>query len=379
MNAASAWWRRVLVADAGELAPGRGARGTESYLLLPTPSDPRVVADVASGPAVAEALRRFAAARSLPAVVGSAVAALSPVVSKVAPSWTVEMDGDAASLRTHLSEALGRDVLLSIAVGPPRPNRKPVVRCWSGNQLIAVAKLGPDPHTEAMVRNEAEWLQRLTADPIDGVRTPDVLHHGRYGDSELLVMSVLPLVSDAGVPFAEVPGDRLAEFVDRHRADISGLAGSPWWTDLATRLADVADPVVRAALERSADDPAAADIATSAWHGDWSPWNVGRSTTGEWCIWDWERTTLGVPVGFDQLHLHHQYGDGLDAAGPALARAGVDGGHVPLVRRLYLLELTARHAESSSLDGDRHRIVLQLLEADAEGRGDTVARVEGAS
>lgn len=379
MNAASAWWRRVLVADNGELVPGRGARGAESYLLLPTPSDPRVVADATSGPAVAEALRRFAAARSLPGVVGSVVATCSPVVAKVAPSWSVDMAGESASLRTHLSEALGRDVLLSIAVGPPRPNRKPVIRCWDGDRMIAVAKLGPDPHTEAMVRNEAEWLQRLTAEPIDGVRTPDVLHHGRYGDSELLIMSVLPLISDAGVPFADVPGDRLAEFVNRHRADATGLSGSPWWVDLSTRLADVSDPVVGAALERSADDPSADAIATSAWHGDWSPWNVGRSTSGDWCIWDWERTTMGAPIGFDQLHLHHQYGDGLDSAGPALRRLGVDDAHLPLLRRLYLLELTARHAESSSLDSDRHRIVRQLLGADAEGRGGTVARVEGAS
>lgn len=289
------------------------------------------------------------------------------------------MENGTSSLRTHLSEVLEREVLLSIAVGPPRPNRKPVIRCWEGDRLLAVAKLGPDLHTEAMVRNEARWLQRLTDAPIEGVRTPEALHHGRYGDSELLVMSVLPLVSDAGVPFADVPDDRLAEFVHRHRIDTAGLSGSPWWTELSTRLANVSDPVVRAALERCGNDPAAESIVTSAWHGDWSPWNVGRSTDGAWCIWDWERTTTGVPIGFDQLHLHHQYGDGLESATSSLDRLGVDTAHVALLHRLYLLELTARHAESFSLDSDRHRIVLQLLGADAEGRGGTVARVEGAS
>lgn len=379
MSSSSNWWRRVLVADAGRLDTARRAHGAERYVLLPTPGDPRVVADADSTPAVAEALRRFAAARSLPGIVGSTVGRLAPIAAKAAPGWALTMEPGRLSLREHLSEALGREVRLSIAVGPPRPNRKPVIRCWVGDELIAVAKLGPDPHTEAMVRNEAAWLQRLADEPIDGVRTPEPLHHGRYGDSELLVMSVLPLVSDAGVPFDQVPADRLAIFVDRHHSADRGLGASSWWAELQSRLASLGDHVVSDAIERARTDSAAGELETSAWHGDWSPWNVGRSTDGRWCIWDWERTTLGVPIGFDQLHLHHQYGSGLDAADSVVERLGIDRSHLPLLRRLYLLELAARHAESGSLQSDRHQTVLQLLREDAEGRTGTEARAEGAT
>ncbi len=377
MTDQNGWWTKVLLAGNGHLS-AKG-EGTERYVLLPKASDPRVVVDASSTPALREALRRFALARSLPNQVGQAAALLSPMARTVAPAWRVTPAAGHPTLREHLANALDADVRLSIAVGPPRPNRKPVVRCFDGARLVAVAKLGPDPHTAAMVRNEAEWLGHLAANPIAGVITPDLLHHGQFGDSELLVMSVLPLVSDAGVPFDEVPNDRLDVFIERGCEGKAGLEASTWWDKLQQRLSTLDDAVVKSAIGRVTADTAGDALALGAFHGDWSPWNVGRSTDGRWCIWDWERTTTGVPIGLDQLHLHHQYGEGLAGAGAALELLGVTEEQVPLLHRLYLLELVARHAESDSLKSDRHATVLQLLAAEVEGRGDAASGAQGAS
>jgi len=229
-------------------------------------------------------------------------------------------------------------------------NRKPVVRCYVDDRLVAVAKLGPDDHTGPLVDNEAHWLAVLEADPIDGLRTPTLLHHGRYGASALVVMSALPLESDAGVAFDQMPDELLARFTARYRSD-GALASSPWFAGLHRRCAGVTDDVVRSAWNffAEADD---SEFAFEAWHGDWSPWNLGRTRAGEWCLWDWERTAIGVPRGFDQVHRHVHYGTGLDAARTALTAVGVSEDRVEPTIGLYLLELAARLIEGHAWKAD---------------------------
>ena len=43
-----------------------------------------------------------------------------------------------------------------------------------------------------------------------------------------------------------------------------------------------------------------------SWHGDWAPWNMGyRDDIVQ--LWDWERFSSPVPIGFDAIHFAAQH------------------------------------------------------------------------
>lgn len=353
------WWTSVLAGPGGDLFAGSS---NEQYLILPKPSDPRVVVDRNEPDAVQDAIDRMISSRTGFGPARALAGGASSLMARRKPSWLVEAGASKMTLREHLSDVLNTEVRISVSVGPPRPNRKPVVRCYAKTGLLAVAKLGPEPHTAAMVTNEGRWLDVMTANPLPGVVTPPMLHLGEYGDSSLLVMGALDLESDLGLDFADVPLDLAREIAERN-TEIVSLQESTWWHGLPARMDDKKLDSVRAQMAQAAASSLFGDVKTAAWHGDWSPWNMGRSRNGKLCIWDWERSALGVPVGFDLLHLHYQYGEGLRGADPDLATIGVPVNQNTLLRRLYLFELCARHCEAGALDTDRHTKVINELQS----------------
>ena len=54
-------------------------------------------------------------------------------------------------------------------------------------------------------------------------------------------------------------------------------------------------------------DGSAGDVGLTfgAWHGDWAPWKM-RPLAGRLLVWDWERFTIGGPLGYDALHFDLQ-------------------------------------------------------------------------
>lgn len=353
------WWTRVLAGPDGHL---RSPGSDERYVVLPRVSDPRVVVDRDHPQAMREAVERFAASRTKSGAVRLLAAGGSVLLSKTKASWSIDAQESGRTLRDHLCDVLDADVRLSVAVGPPRPNRKPVVRCYGENGLVAVAKLGPDPHTARLVENEGRWLDAMAGRPLPGVSTPPLLHSGVYADSALLVMGALDLESDLGVDFADVPVEVAREFSDRYESG-QQLLETEWWHDLRRRVDRPELASVAAQMFQAQDHPEFRSIKMLAWHGDWSPWNMGRNRDGKLCIWDWERATVGVPAGFDIAHLHYQYGEGLHRAGDDLEKIGVPTSQHVLVKRLYLFELCARHADADVLDTDRHRQVVAALDS----------------
>ncbi len=358
------WWVRVLAGPGGDL---HASTSDERYVALPRSSDPRVVVDSSSSLAVRDAVERFVGSRTENSMLRMVAGRGASIVGKTKRAWSIAPSASNNTLRAHLSGVLGEQVRLAVAVGPPRPNRKPVVRCYNETELIAVAKLGPDPHTASMVSNESHWLRTLESDPLQGVRTPRLLHAGEFGDSTLLVMSAMDLKSDLGVEFSDVPLSVVRELCARHRS--GPLRTSSWWSALLDRL-DRPELAAIAEQARSTQiDPRFDQLETSAWHGDWSPWNMGISTSDELFVWDWERTTIGVPVGFDLLHLHYQYGAGLDAADEDLRSLEVPDPHHALVKSLYLFEVCARHADADAVHSDRQARAVEALERlQASGR-----------
>lgn len=358
------WWRNVLAGPDGELKeqdPKQAGGGSvEKYVVLPRLSDPRVVVDQDCSAGLSDSVERMISTRTANSLLRQVGERVSPLAAKKNPSWFVFSDAELGTLRQHLSDVLDEHVKISVSVGPPRVNRKPVVRCYRGVELVAVAKLGPDPHTSLMARNEATWLEKLAQSPIEGVRTPALLHAGSYGESDLIVMESLDLVDDTGVKLSEMPLEAMATFYSSHFDAGSTLSDSSWWKILKKRVGVLSTPL-SATVERLESDPYFGELDVSAWHGDFSPWNVGRTTDGTLAMWDWERATIGVPTGFDLLHLHYQYGSGLNGATLSLAEFGVRAGHHRLLKGLYLLELCARSAEAVATGTDAHHKVMREL------------------
>ena len=357
------WWRTVLAGPDGTLqtdAPAEPDGSPERYRVLPRPSDPRVLVDLDSSRAMGDAVDRMVSSRAPAAIAGGLASGVSSLASLRKADWAVSSSDELGTLRELLSEVIERRVRISVSVGPPRPNRKPVVRCYAGEELVAVAKLGPDPHTEAMVQNEAHWLGHLMEHPLDGVVTPGRIHSGTYGPSALLVMEPLDLVDDLGVSLSEMPMSTLQSFVADRIDPSTTVLESEWWLALSGRLGDQL-AILAPYVDKLAASGLIDELEVSAWHGDWSPWNTGRTTSGDIAIWDWERTAVGVPTGFDLLHLHYQYGSGLDGATLGLAEFGIATSHHKILQALYLLELCARHAEADACETERHERVLESL------------------
>jgi hypothetical protein len=91
-----------------------------------------------------------------------------------------------------------------------------------------------------------------------------------------------------------------------------------------------------------------------AWHGDWAPWNMA-ALAGSLLVWDWERFTPGVPMGFDALHhaLHVRLERGKPAraavsdvvsrAPELLAPFDVAPDAAQVTALLYLIDLAGRY------------------------------------
>ena len=147
----------------------------------------------------------------------------------------------------------------------------------------------------------------------------------------------------------------LAEVGGRSRGP---LAGSGYLSTLRSRLEGPGRPD-RAALGAVIDALATAagrtPISFGSWHGDWTDWNMACTAEGL-LVWDWERFTRPVPVGFDALHYRLQSAavrrrqppraaaaECVRAAPSALTPFGVPATEARLVAILYLTELSARY------------------------------------
>jgi hypothetical protein len=140
----------------------------------------------------------------------------------------------------------------------------------------------------------------------------------------------------------------------------SRLDRSAYWARLSARIDELKDARTRETLARAGevlvDRAGDMVLAFGAWHGDWSPWNMA-STKSALLVWDWERFSSDVPLGFDAAHYSLQTAiarrstspsaavEGcLDAAPDTLSRVGVAAEHAEVVGLLYLMELAARYA-----------------------------------
>jgi len=266
----------------------------------------------------------------------------------------------ADTIEEHLKTALSRDLTVSMYLGPARANRKPVLQLLGpGGAPAGFAKIGVNELTRSLVRAEHESLARLAKAKLAQITVPEVLHYDSWHGLEVLVLSALP----AWLPPRRLPEFRLIAAMTEV-ARVGGLrreplAGSGYLCQLRARLAATDKGPEQAALSNALDVLAARDgqemLTYGSWHGDWSPWNMASTSEGL-LVWDWERFTVGVPLGFDALHHWLQTSVAtprsdpragaascLDRAPGLLSPFGVDSPQARLTGILYLTDLATRY------------------------------------
>ncbi len=341
---------------------GRPGPAVADYVVVPDANRPRLLVPSVSRRVAAAAVRRYAEPQSTVARLkrDAVVAALRTGASSVLLRDRIRITGPVAeTIDGYLMEALGRELAVSIHIGPARANRKPVLQLISPDgETFGFVKIGTGPLTQRLVRDETHALTALGASALTRLTVPTVLHAGQWRGLQVLVQSALPVWR----PRAPLTGRRLVAAM----LDIAGscgystgaLAGSAYWADLRGRLAAVADrgegTALAAAAAKIAGHAGSTPLRYGSWHGDWAPWNMANLADAL-LVWDWERFTQGVPMGFDIVHhdlqrrIQHS-GDAaaaveatVRAAGELLAPFGVAGPARELTALLYLVDLAVRY------------------------------------
>jgi hypothetical protein len=383
--------------------PGRSDRDREQTEYLVLPSEARAVLLLPRRPrrAAAAALRNYKASASGHRrflLRSMALAARFGLADALPHRITVESasNGPDADVVSYFRKVLDRDVVVSVRIGPPRANRKPVLELLSPRgEALGFAKVGITGLTRELVRAEAAALDVLGAAALGRLEVPRLMHHGQWRDHEVLVQAPLSGSGRAGSQ-AELAA-AMAEVAAVQGVVTLQVSRSAYWRGLRSRLeacppSDAAGALLRVIqdLEATANTTR---LAFGCWHGDWTPWNMAFSGRRV-LVWDWERFEGGVPVGFDAVHYQVQKavtGNGTQARAAAemalltapmtLGPLGVRPGVAVVVAALYLIEIATRYlhdeaAEAGAYLGDVGNWLLPTLSRFA-GRQATLLRPGG--
>ena len=351
-----------------ELTIGGPAGGDahREYLLLPNGRRPRLLVPLGRR-AAAGAVRGYGVGRGRSAR-WQAAALTAGMTTGIAPLFLRDRvrlvdgsrRGDATSIESHLAGLLGTDVLLSMYLGAPRANRKPVLQVLAPDgRTLAYVKVGVDPLTSRLVRDEAAALATLAAAGLQRSTVPGVLHSGRWNGLDLLVQSPLPVAGQRSRPDRDRVVAAQAELAAVGGAPAGPLSLSPYWAGLTDRVEALpASPAAETLAELTGRiGKAFGDVALplGAWHGDWTPWNTALAGD-RLLVWDWERFAPSVPVGYDALHwalqtdLVNRLADPAGSADRSVATApdvlgpfGLTGEQCRATALGYLAELATRY------------------------------------
>jgi hypothetical protein len=344
-----------------------GHRVVREFAFLPNAQRPRLIVPVGMPAAAAAAMRRYSQALSGKERYGRAVLALA-LRSGLGERLLTDRvrisvrGGDEVGLRSVedvLGDALGEPVVVSLGLGNRRANQKPVLHVLTPTgRTRAFVKVGDNDMARALVRGEADALLQVAALPLTLVTPPKVLGLTRWNGLDLLMLSPLSNSAQGGGPGKdEPPYAAIAELAGAAGVESGPLARSSYWGRTRAGVAAVNDPDVAALLGAVVDSVGrqhgGTEFRYGLWHGDFTPWNLRRR--GEKIVlWDWERFSFDIPLGFDALHYRQalesaRLGDANAAtrrlaqhARADLVRVGVPGELASATLTLYLLELCSR-------------------------------------
>jgi hypothetical protein len=347
----------------GRAAKPAGLQTVSEFVVLPGVRRPRLLVPVARRPA-ATALRRYGKPSSLKTRLGtqglSLVFRTGLGTAMLRDRLLVQAPAGTPTIESYLGEALGLDVTVSLYLGSARANRKPVLQLLTRRgDTFGYAKVGVNELTKTLVRVERDALTRLGHTKMETLTVPRMLHYGAWQDLTVLVLSPLPV----WLRHSPLPSGHL-ERAMREVAGLDGISRAPlvtsaYWQRLG-RLLSTADKnddrsTLLDALGGIAERAGGATLSFGACHGDWSPWNMAKTSNGL-LVWDWERFSTGVPLGFDALH--HWLQGKLQASRPdpraaaaecvnraisLLAPLEVEAGEAAITASMYLADLATRY------------------------------------
>lgn len=253
------------------------------------------------------------------------------------------------------------ELTAGIMVGPPRANRKPVLRVITEDgRTWGYVKVGINELTRGLVRQEAQALNQVNAWQLLQLRAPQVLCAGTLDGREFLATSPLQNATAGAQPTSLPVGPTRELFSTAEQRDVplrhSQAMRPP--LDVPNRAAAQIESLAQRLLALVGDER----IPLGASHGDWTPWNMSWSNShqGERVleVWDWERSATGVPQGHDVVHFEasrvradrqdgaeHEFVSGLAAS---LASCGIAPALTSRLLATYLVTVGRRYAADLS-------------------------------
>jgi hypothetical protein len=366
-----AWLMALLWPD----AVAAGSQPGPTYGVISRGGRPKLIVPLDSPPAAAAAINRatgdVSTASSLARRLGRYGLRAGLIQPLLRNRWTSPRRSTPPSLESYFCDALGIDkVTLAVTVGPPRPNRKPVIELFAPDgATIGFAKVGWNGLTRHLVAQEAANLETLDRAKMPNIEAPRVLHHGAHRELDIVVLSPLSQPPQTNVrrsPTAQEVG----QVATVASADNQRLGASPYAAGLRVRIASHSTgdtALLSEALEQACRSAGETPMRFGGWHGDWTPWNMLAAPTGL-LVWDWERAGGPVPLGLDAIHYSFQSAwlrEGasagaaidiaLDRSAAVLAALGVPRVHRRLIGLLYLCELFLRYADNAAHGTDQLR------------------------
>jgi Phosphotransferase enzyme family len=362
----------------------------EELLVLPDSRRPKLIVPMGRR-AGAAALRRYGQPGSMRtrlatrALAGAVAGGLGPVIGD---RLAITRPDQTPTIESVLATMVGQPVEVSLHLGAPRANRKPVLQLLSQHgDTIGFAKIGINKLTKELVAREQAALVALGQVRLTGMTVPRVLAGGSWQDLEILVLSPLPVWERRRPLTAARLDQALVELARSPGTSTAPLAGSGYWQQLTVRLEQAGDGPDQDTL--GALIPALGRLAGTSkmtfgcWHGDLTPWNLASTRAGL-LVWDWERFATGVPLGFDALHhwlnkrVVHPSQDPAAAAAACVAQAprlldvfGVSPEQARLTALAYLADLSIRYladrqAEAGARLGAPGHWLIPAIEASIE-------------
>jgi hypothetical protein len=384
-------WPSPATATLAKARSAASRAADEVLLVLPDARRPKLIVPIGRR-AGAAAIRRYGQPGS--AKTRLATRALATLVAgglgpALGDRLAITRPGDAPTIETQLAAMVGQPVELSMHLGAARANRKPVLQLLTrAGDTIGFAKIGVNALTRDLVAGEQTALIKLGEAGLSRMTVPAVLASGSWRDLEILVLSALPAwerrrpLAPAGLDAA------LDELARSAGTSAAPLAGSGYWHQLTLRLTR-ADPgpdteSLTSLVKRLGSLAGTSKMTFGCWHGDLTPWNLASTRAGL-LVWDWERFTTGVPIGFDALHYwlsERVVRPGQDPAAAAadcviqaprlLDAFGVEPEQAGLTALAYLADLSVRYlvdrqAEAGARLGSPGHWLIPAIEAGVGG------------
>lgn len=286
----------------------------------------------------------------------------------------LQADSKAIAASTHTVIGAVREGLrrpdLDVAMSLRRTaNRKALLQVVGRRgETVGFAKMAWNEASADGIRAETSMLRELDGGS-SAARFPRVLLEGQVNGYPYLVTEPLPqnirMVSDDDVPPVAALAALCPILRNAKARDTAHVAHLHERFDrIAEELGDTSEVRALHRLLRAIEDDDVEVPVAARWHGDFSPWNVGRTPDGTlWC-WDFENSERDAAVGLDVLHWHAsrlrtaggpaRVADGASiraASGPLLRAFGVGPTRAASVHAVYAAEIVTRTLEAVAADG----------------------------